>query len=150
MTRKLTIGMFLCIALAVVVFASVVAQAPGGGGEGGRRGGGMMGSMMYLERTWTAVSFQLDCTTEQLAALKPTYRNALADRDAKLKAAMEAQNWESMRTIMEDCKTRIETKLKEVLSDAQETKLDGLMNRGRSGGGGGWRGGTGGGGGAPH
>ncbi len=107
----------------------------------------MMGDMMYLERSWTAVSFKLDCTPEQTAALKPTYRNALNDRDAKMKVAMEAQNWEGMGTAITECKTRIEAKLKEVLSDAQMTKLtESMVRRGRPGGGGRGPGGPGGGG----
>lgn len=53
----------------------------------------MMGAMMYLERTWTAVSFQLDCTSAQLEQLRPTYRNTLNARDAAMKTPVESQDW---------------------------------------------------------
>jgi Spy/CpxP family protein refolding chaperone len=123
----------LVVAL-VLVAASVPAfSQPGQGGQGGARrpggegGRGMMGTMMYLERTWTAVSFQLDCTGEQLASLRPTYRNTLAARDAAVKAAAQAQDWQAMGKAMQDSKTRLDAKLKEVLSNAQWQKLQQLM-----------------------
>jgi hypothetical protein len=82
---------------------------------------------MYLERTWTAVSFQLDCTSTQLEQLRPTYRNSLNARNAALKAAGEAQDWQAMGKAMQDCKTRLDAKLKTVLSDSQWQKLQQLM-----------------------
>jgi hypothetical protein len=120
------------IVAAVIVLCVVVsvAVAQGGGQRDGRRGGGqdgMMGSMMYLERSWTAVSFQLDCTGEQLTQLRPTYRNTLNARDAALKQAREKQDREAMAKAMTEAKTRLDTKLKSVLSDAQWTKLGQLM-----------------------
>ena len=107
-----------------VVVSVAVAQRDGQRGGGAR---GMMGSMMYLERSWTAVSFQLDCTTEQLAQLRPTYRNTLSARDAALKEAMASQDREGTMKAITEATTRLETKLKSVLSDAQWAKLDELM-----------------------
>ena len=163
MTRRSVLAI-VGVALVPLLVSPVVAQGGGGGGGGrgpgaggGQRRGGMGGGMMnfiYLERTWTIVCFQVDVTGEQYTALKPTYRNALSARDAAIKAAMEAQDWAAMGKAMEDCKTRLETKLKEVLSSTQMTKLNGLLmpqmprrGGGGRGGGGGGRGPGGGGGG---
>ncbi|MFQ6131981.1 MAG: hypothetical protein ACE5R4_08100 [Armatimonadota bacterium] len=131
----------LCIGVVslAVAAAVVLAQQPPGGRRPGGGGRGMMGDMMYLERTWTAVSFQLDCTSEQLASLRPTYRNALNARNAALAKAREAGDFEAMGKAIRDCKTRLEAKLKEVLSTQQMTKLQQLMQPprrpGRPGGG---------------
>jgi len=131
----------LCLAVVsfAVTAALVSAQPPPGGGGGapgapggpgrgpGDRGRGMMGAMMYLERTWTAVSFQLGCTGDQLTSLRPTYQNALATREAAVKKAVAAKNWQAVGKAMQDCKTRLETKLKQVLSKQQWTKLQQLV-----------------------
>jgi len=132
MGRKAVFGAAMALIAAAIlpmVIVPALSQAPGGGPGAGRGPGGrgMMGTMMYLERTWTAVSFQLDCTGTQLEQLRPTYRNTLSARDAALKQAAEAQDWEAMGKAMEDSKTRLEAKLKAVLSSAQWTKLQQLM-----------------------
>jgi len=138
--RMLRAGLTVAAVIVLCVVVSVaVAQRDGQRGGGAR---GMMGSMMYLERSWTAVSFQLECTGEQLAQLRPTYRNTLNARDAALKQAMASQDREAMMKAMTDAKTRLQTKLKSVLSDAQWTKLEQLMTvrtGGRRGGQGGGR-----------
>ncbi len=82
---------------------------------------------MYLERTWTAVSFQLDCTSEQLAELRPTYRTALQQRDSSVKQAMQAQDWEALRAVLTQCKQTLDAKLQQVLSEEQWNKLQSLM-----------------------
>ncbi len=107
--------------------AWVVAQ---GGSPAGQRPGfdpRAAGSFMYLERSWTAVSFQLNCTAQQLGALKPTYANTLAAREAAVKQAMAAKSWQAAEKASLDCKTRLETKLKQVLTSQQWTKLQQLM-----------------------
>lgn len=135
MTRRSVLAI-VGVALVPLLVSPVFAQGPppgggGGGAGGGQRRGGMGGGGMmnfiYLERTWTVVCFQVDVTSEQYTALKPTYRNALSARDAAVKKAMEAQDWQAMGKAMTDCKTRLETKLKEVLSTAQMTKLNELV-----------------------
>lgn len=130
------------LTVAAVIVLCVVASAAFAQ-RGGERGGGQPGmniSMMYLERSWTAVSFQLDCSSEQVGQLRPTYRNTLSARDAALKQAAASQDREAMMKAMTDAKTRLETKLKSVLSDAQWKKLEQLMTMrtgGRRGGQGG-------------
>ena len=130
--KKIFAGVVISAVVAVIaamVIPALVQQGPGPGGPGGRGGRmrGMMGNMMYLERTWTAVSFQLDCTSEQLQLLRPTYRAALQTRNAKVKAAREAQDWQAIATAMTNCKSVLDAKLKDVLSTQQWSKLQTLV-----------------------
>ncbi len=86
MNRKaMFVGIVVLVAVGLVA-ATITSSI------GQRQGTGTRGDMMYLERTWTAVSFQLDCTSEQLAQLRPTYRRALRARDSSVKQAMQAQD----------------------------------------------------------
>jgi len=123
--RHNALGVGLAAVVLCVTAALVVAQAPSGNRPPGA-GRGMMGGFLYLERSWTAVSFQLDCTSTQLATLKPTYANALAARDAAVKKAMGAKDWPGAGKAMQDCKTRLDAKLKQVLTSQQWTKLQQL------------------------
>lgn len=106
---------------------------------GQRQGAGARGDMMYLERTWTAVSFQLNCTSEQLAKLRPTYRTALQTRNSSVKQAMQAQDWEALRAALAKCRQTLDAKLQPVLSDEQWTKLQTLIRARLAGLGGGMR-----------
>ncbi len=159
MNRKLAGLAFAVIGVVALALALVaVAGAQGGpGGQGGPpgggRGGNIMGAMMYLERAWTAVSFQLGCTHEQIELLHPIFAAELKTRNDAVKKAMEAQDWESMRTAITTCQSALEAKLAEVLTEEQLTALDELMavqmmggRGGRGGPGGGPGGGAGGGG----
>lgn len=133
------------VAVALIVAGLTVAFGQQGQGRrGGRQGAGqwgMRGDMMYLERTWTAVSFQLECTSEQLEQLRPTYRQQLQLRNEGIQAAMEAQDFQGVREAMVNCRSALEEKLQEVLSDQQWTKLQELLSTGMFGGRGGPRGG---------
>jgi hypothetical protein len=124
--RRNALAVGLVAVLLIAAAALVVAQAPSGP-QGRGPGRGMMAAFMYLERSWTAVSFQLNCTSEQLAALKPTYANTLAAREAAVKKALVARDWDAAGKAMQDSKTRLETKLKQVLTSQQWTKLQQLL-----------------------
>jgi hypothetical protein len=126
-TRPTTFSGLVFVTLLAIAVGPAFAQTGGAGGQGGGERRGMMGAMMYLERTWTAVSFQLECTSAQLEQLRPTYRNTLSARDAAVKAAVEAQDWQGIGKAMQDSKTRLDAKLKAVLSNAQWQKLQQLM-----------------------
>ena len=130
MSRKTTLAGAGALVV-VVVLAMTVSLAFGQKGSGkrgaGQRGPGAMGGMMYLERTWTAVSFQLSCTSQQLEKLRPTYRTALKTRNAALKKAMEARDWKAVGTAMQKCKSTLDAKLKAVLSSQQWQKLQAQM-----------------------
>lgn len=130
--RTQTVGLAVvgAVVLVVILAATAGAQGPGGQGgpPGGGRGGNVMGAMMYLERAWTAVSFQLDCTHEQIELLHPTFAAELKTRNDAVKKAMQAQDWESMRTAITTCQSALEAKLAEVLTEAQMTTLDELMS----------------------
>ncbi len=123
------LGMLVVAGLAALIVSEALAQGGRSGPQGAQSGElrEMMGSVMYLERSWTAVSFQLDCTGAQLEQLRPTYRNTLSARDAALKQAMANGDREAAAKAMVASKTRLETKLKSVLSDAQWNKLQQLM-----------------------
>ncbi len=126
------------LTVAAVIVLCVVASAAFAQRGGGQRG--TMRSMIYLERSWTGGAFQLNCSRDQVGQVRPTYRNTLKARDAALKQAAASQDREAMMKAMTDAKTRLETKLKSVLSDAQWKKLEQLMTMrtgGRRGGQGG-------------
>jgi Spy/CpxP family protein refolding chaperone len=152
MRRRTILGVLGFVAAVALVFVApdaVRAQPPGGGGGpgrggpggGGGRGRGMMGTMLYLERSWTAVSFQLGCTAQQQAALRPTYLAALQARDAAIKKARDANDMQAIGTAFEKCKTTLDAKLKKTLSAAQWKKLETMMQP-RTGQGGGRPGGA--------
>ena len=138
MNRKaMFVGIVVLVAVGLVA-ATITSSI------GQRQGAGARGNMMYLERTWTAVSFQLECTSGQLAQLRPTYRTALQTRDSSVKQAMEAQDWEALRAALAKCKQTLDAKLQQVLSEEQWTKLQSLMQARMAGFGGGMRRGQGG------
>ncbi len=142
MNRKaIFVGMVVLVAVGLVAatITSSLGQREGAGQRGDRQGLRPGGDMMYLERTWTAVSFQLGCTSAQLAKLRPTYRTALQTRDSSVKQAMQAQDWEALRAAIAKCKQTLDAKLQQVLSDEQWTKLQSLIQARMAGPGGGMR-----------
>lgn len=121
-------SILLGLLLVLVAALPAVAQGQGAGGRGGgppRGGGGrqMMGLGMYLERAWTLCSFDLGCSTTQLAKLKPTFASALKARDASLKAAAAKRDMNAASAALTKCKSTLDAKLKAVLSKAQFAKL---------------------------
>ena len=107
----------MVVGLLIVMAAPLLAQAPQGGqGDQRRRG---MQSMMYLERSWAAVNFDLKATKEQLAKLKPAYQAAWDARKAAMAKAREAQDWQAMGAAAAASQKQIEAKLKEVLTKEQ-------------------------------
>lgn len=131
MRRRTMVTMLMAmVSVAMVVTLAGEACAQDRGGRQGARGGqrGMMGDMYYLERAWTAVSFQLDATPEQIAALTPIFREALTTRNELIQAAIEAQDFAGVQTAISDCKATLQAALQEQLTEAQWTKLDELMN----------------------
>jgi len=125
---------FGMVLLAAVVLTTAFAQQP----QPGRTG---MRDMMYLERAWTAVSFQLECTAEQIEQLQPIFATALQTRNDAMQAAREAQDRDALNQAVADCKTTLTDALTAALTEEQMTKLDELMNQAmgmpRQGGGGG-------------
>jgi hypothetical protein len=86
-----------------------------------------MGALVYLEKSWTAVCFQLDCTAEQQESLKPTYATELTTRNETVEKAMKKRDMEAMQKALSTCKANLTAKLKEVLTEEQRDKLDKLM-----------------------
>ncbi len=125
MTNRALVLAVLCMTLAFSVAVVSAQPPPGGGGPGGGRG--QMQARMYLEVTWTAVCFQLQCTMEQIMALQPTYAAALDARDKDVAAARAAQDRPGIQKAMETCKATLDAKLKEVLTAQQLAALDKMM-----------------------
>jgi len=119
------------VALGAAFVTDVFAQ---GGGRQGRQGRGMMGDMWYLERTWTAISFQIPLEPEQMALLQPVFAEALQARTDALTAAAQAEDREARMQAMGDaitqCKDTLSAALSEALTDEQWTQLDELMDAG--------------------
>lgn len=129
---------WIAAALAALTIVTALGWAQPGGFGGPPPGGGMgggppgdMGDMVYLEKSWTAVSFQLDCTPEQQDSLKPTYATELQTRDEALAQAMKKRDMNAMQKALQTCKTKLNARLKEVLSDEQWPKLQQLMQPAR-------------------
>jgi len=121
MTRYVTTAALVLLTIAALTCAtagSVFAQPPGGG---------MMSDLMYLERSWTAVCFQLQCSSEQLNALLAPFDEALRTRDAAVQAAIEAQDMEAVTTALSACREVVDAALQEHLTDEQWTKYQELM-----------------------
>ncbi len=105
------------VGLGAAFVTDVFAQ---GGGRRGRQGRGMMGDMWYLERAWTAISFQIQLEPE------------LQARTDALNAAAQTEDRETRMQLMvsaiTQCRETLSTKLSEVLTDEQLTQLDKLMS----------------------
>jgi hypothetical protein len=132
----LTAGLVVVAALIVVALAWGQGGGFGGGfggppgpPPGGRMGGppGEMQAMTYLEKSWTAVSFQLAGTAEQQKSLKATYATELETRNQALGQAIKKRDMNAMQKARETCKTNLNGKLKEVLTDEQWQKLQKVM-----------------------
>lgn len=140
------------VSTVVVVLAllgiGLVALAQGGGG-GGRGGGGLMN---YLDQAWSNVTFELALTPDQLGKLQPTFQKAWNDRKAARADAVANNNFQGLRTTLQQQQKDLDAAIKAVLTDDQKPKWDEinkqLMNPPRRPGGGGGGGGMGGGGGA--
>jgi hypothetical protein len=120
MTNRSVVLAVVVLAALTLIVGSVWAQ---------RRG---MGNMIYLERAWTAVSFQLNCTDDEIAALKPTFASALDARNTAIQAARQAGG--DRQTMMaaiqkagDDCKATLDAKLNTVLTADQQAALQKLL-----------------------
>lgn len=133
-TSKLFTAVSILAAAALLIAVAIPAFAQRGERDGQRGQRGMMGDMMYLERSWTAVSFQLDCTDEQISQLHPVYKAALEARQEGVKNAADDRDMEAYAQAIEDCKTTLEAKLQEVLSEVQWQTLQEIMQPARRGG----------------
>lgn len=128
--NKFTVVGVLCLVLALAIVATACAQGGFGGPPGGGRPGGPpgdMGALTYLEKSWTAVCFQLSCTDEQQAALRDTYASELKTRDTAIAQARKSRDMTAMMKACETTKTNLKAKLTEVLTDEQQATLEQLM-----------------------
>lgn len=110
------------VAVLIVGVAVIMAQPGPGGGPGGRGGrgfGGAMGLMMYLERAWGALSFELDATDEQIAELKPIFQAAYDSRKEAIEKARAEQNPEGLMAALQQVQSDIDAALKDTLTEEQ-------------------------------
>jgi hypothetical protein len=126
MNRKSMLSkVFLAVAVALLIagVAAIVAQPGPGAGPGGRRGargfGGAMGLMMYLERAWAAVHFELEATDEQIAELKPIFQSAYDSRKAAIEKAQADQDRQALMTALQQVQTDIDAALQDTLTEEQ-------------------------------
>jgi Spy/CpxP family protein refolding chaperone len=156
--RRSWLSVVTVLGLLALVCGAAMAQPPGGGqgggfgGPGGQGGRGMMGSMNYIERAWTAMFFELGCSTEQLQNLYATFGAAWNTRkDAQAKMRAGTMDFQAYGQVLQQIQQTIDAKLKEVLTADQQKKWEEFnaqqqMPRGNRGGQGGPGGGGGGGG----
>lgn len=143
--RRSWLSVVTVLGLLALVCGVAMAQPPGGGpGGGGGQGG--RGGMNNLERAWTAMFFELGCTTEQLQNCYATFAAGWNTRkDAAAKARAD-NDFATYMQAMQQIQQTIDAKLKEVLTAEQQTKwteyqASQQMPRGNRGGGGGGAGG---------
>lgn len=145
MARKRTVSTLVLIGVVVAIVAlAATAFAQGrtggwqrdGGGEGrgpGERGQaqagqrGTMGDMNFLERSWTALCFQIETTDEQFEKLWELYKEVLTTRNAAIKAAIESGDMQAYRQAGVDAKAALDAGLPEMLTEEQKTELDTLL-----------------------
>ncbi|MCE5237339.1 hypothetical protein LLH23_02480 [bacterium] len=116
MRTRLIVAVLAASALAGVAFA----QPPGGKGPGGG-GRGMMGSMMYVEQSWTALCFEVNLSAAQIAKLKPSYAWAYKTRNTALKTAREKRDFQSAAKTLDYVKSTLDARIPNVLTAAQKT-----------------------------
>ena len=95
------------------------------GAEGSQRG--MMTDMSYLERSWTALCFQIETNDEQFSKLWELYREVLTARNTATEAAIAANDMQAYRQANVNAKSTLDTKLPEILNDEQRAELERLL-----------------------
>ncbi|MGQ9730130.1 MAG: hypothetical protein ACUVX8_02565 [Candidatus Zipacnadales bacterium] len=128
-----TLGVLAGVGLLVTGAVAIMAQpGPGGGGRGAVGNRPRFGlQLMYLDRVWSAVSFELGATDEQLLALRPTFQAAADTRRQALQEA-RAGNADmgalalSMGQVAQQIRADIDAALAETLTEEQLEKWEEL------------------------
>ena len=129
------------------------AQGGNQGRQGGNRGGaGMMNPASLVDDSWVDLTFVLKVDDDTLVKARPIYQASRDKFEAKMKELRASDDMRSAMTEMQSYAATVgkefQMGLKEVLTEAQMTKLNELtkkrqteqaqrMNRWRGGGGGG-------------
>jgi Spy/CpxP family protein refolding chaperone len=124
-----TVIVAAAVILLVVGAVSIMAQPGAGGGPGGARGA--MRSMQHLERSWTALAFELNATADQLTKLRPIYQKVYDERKAALEKARAAQDFQAMGPALEKAQADIDAALKDALTPEQLAKWQQLQQAGQ-------------------
>lgn len=137
MTRKSLLGKVLVaatVAVLIVGVCAIIAQpGPGGGRRGAGRGfGGAMGLMMYLERAWGAVHFELEATDEQTTELKPIFQSAYDARKEAVEQARADQDRQVLVTALQQVQTDIDAALADVLTEEQLAEWEEVKQTGQA------------------
>ncbi len=134
MLRKVLLA--VTVAVLVLGVAAIMAQPGPGGGPGGRGGrgfGGAMGLMMYLERAWAALPFELDATDEQIAELKPIFQAAYDSRKAAIEKAQADQDRQTLIAALQQGQTDIDAALQDTLTEEQLAEWEQLKQAAQAG-----------------
>jgi hypothetical protein len=137
MSRTAVLTGIVALCLLVVVVCPALAQ-PGGGG------GGQRTPMFNLDASWGALTFELKIVdADKWKILRDFYQTQYDKRKEAMAKAREANDFQSVRPVMEQMQLDVEAKLKEVLSEEEMAKYlewkttQANMPRGGRGGGGG-------------
>jgi Spy/CpxP family protein refolding chaperone len=122
--RRITMGGLLGLTAVLAGLISTAVAQPGPGGRpGGRAALGAPQAMMFLERTWAAVAFEIKASQEQLVQLYPAYQEAWEARKKAQQEAREKQDRTLLRNALQQIQTDLQAKLKEVLTPEQSDQL---------------------------
>jgi len=134
------IGLLYAVCLTIVFAQPTGGKGPAGPAAGPRRGG-MMRDMMFVERSWAALCFEINISNEQISKLKPTFVWAYQTRNNALKAAWEKHDFQAAAQTMAQVRKTLEERIPTVLTAAQkkawqkwQKEQEQIMNRMRAGG----------------
>lgn len=101
----------------------------------------MMRDMMFVERSWAALCFEINISNEQISKLKPTFVWAYQTRNNALKAAWEKHDFQAAAQTMAYVRKTLEERIPAILTAAQkkawqkwQKEQEQIMNRMRGGG----------------
>lgn len=88
---------------------------------------GMMLEMLYPERTWTTLCFQIPLEPEQFQQLGQLYAQVLQQRNTAAHEAIEIRDLEAYQKAGAEARATLEKALPTVLSDEQCQQLDTIV-----------------------
>ncbi len=96
-----------------------------GGGAAGGAMGGMMGGM--AKRMMDGMTSELDLNEEQKAKVQKVVDESMEKVNKTMAEARETGNWGAMRTVMTTMREESTKQIRELLTDEQKTKFDGMQ-----------------------
>lgn len=93
----------------------------------------MMGVMIYLERAWSAVNFELEATDEQIADLKPIFQGAWETRKEAIAKAQAERNAQVAMAALQQVQSDIDAALAETLTEEQLAEWEAFKQAAQAG-----------------